>query len=61
MGQGPKFLGVHREPPNIMGIGLLLRWAGAGVYGEIGHSLDFPSLMGRVSLSMLDCLGLGEG
>ena len=61
VGQGPKFLEIHKDPPSIMGTGLLLGWAGAGICGKIGHSLDFPSLMKRVSLSMLDCPGLEEG
>ena len=43
-----------------MGTGLLLGGL-MGIRGKIGHSLDFPSLMKRVSLFMLDCLGLEEG
>ena len=60
VGQVPKFLEVHKEPPSIMGTGLLLGGL-MGIRGKIGHSLDFPSLMKRLSLSMLDCLGLEEG
>lgn len=61
VGLRSKFVEVQCEPPSITGIGLLLGSAGAGFPSEAGCSLHSPSSMGRVSFSILGCLGLGEG
>lgn len=47
VGQRPKFVGVHWEPPGTTRIGLLLGQAGAGIHMKLGAHFTLLCPVGR--------------